>query len=79
MRVKINGKPEEVKEETVLLLLKSRNIEPQMVTVELNSKIVQREELPNIKIKEGDQIEFLFFMGGGTHCHNQPKTSGKAT
>jgi sulfur carrier protein len=65
MQIKINGKPEEVREETVLHLLKSRNIEPQMVTVELNSKILQREELSKALLKEGDEVEFLFFMGGG--------------
>jgi sulfur carrier protein len=65
MRVKINGKPEEIQEETLLGLLTSRKIEPRMVTVELNSKIVQKEELPQVRIKEGDEIEFLYFMGGG--------------
>ncbi|TAK10358.1 MAG: thiamine biosynthesis protein ThiS, partial [Candidatus Manganitrophaceae bacterium] len=33
MRVKINGKQEEVQETTLFDLLKAKNIEPQMVTV----------------------------------------------
>ena len=64
MQIKINGKPEEVREETILHLLKSRNIEPQMVTVELNSKIVQREELSTARLKEGDEVEFLADLSG---------------
>jgi len=65
MQVKINGKYGETKANTILELLQSKDIEPQMVSVELNSKIVEREAYSSTKIKEGDVIEFLFFMGGG--------------
>jgi sulfur carrier protein len=65
MRVKINGKDEEIGEKTVMDLLKTREIEPQMVSVEVNSRILNREEYSQTIIKEGDRIEFLFFMGGG--------------
>ncbi len=66
MRVKINGKQEEIQEATLSDLLKAKNIEPQMVTVELNSKMVDRSSLGSTRIQEGDEIEFLFFMGGGS-------------
>jgi sulfur carrier protein len=66
MRVKINGKQEEVQETTLSDLLKAKNIEPRMVTVELNSKMVDRSTLGQTRIQEGDEIEFLFFMGGGS-------------
>jgi sulfur carrier protein len=65
MRLKINGKDEEVTAGTVLDLLQSKDIEPQMVSVELNSEIVDREAYGRTPVKEGDAIEFLFFMGGG--------------
>ncbi|MCG3116795.1 MAG: sulfur carrier protein ThiS [Candidatus Manganitrophus sp. SA1] len=65
MRVKINGKQEEVQETTLSDLLKAKNIEPRMVTVELNAKMVDRSSLDQTRIREGDEIEFLFFMGGG--------------
>jgi len=65
MRIKINGKEEEVQEKTVLALLKTKEIEPQMVSVEFNSKILNREDFSQTNLKEGDRIEFLFFMGGG--------------
>ena len=65
MRVKINGKEEEIGEKTLLDLLKARDIEPQMVSVEVNSRILNREEYSQTMIKEGDRIELLFFMGGG--------------
>ncbi|NKE70389.1 sulfur carrier protein ThiS [Nitrospiraceae bacterium HYJII51-Mn-bac16s-1-B09] len=66
MRVKINGKQEEVQETTLLDLLKAKKIEPRMVTVELNAKMVDRSSLDQTRIQEGDEIEFLFFMGGGS-------------
>jgi len=65
MRVKINGKPEEVQEATVLGLLKSRNVDLRMVAVEVNSKMVERDQYETTALKEGDEVEFLYFMGGG--------------
>ena len=65
MQVKINGKPEEVQGTTVLDLLKAKNIDPQMVAVELNNTMLERDRLATTLVKEGDQLEFLFYMGGG--------------
>lgn len=65
MQIRINGKQEEVREGTILDLLKARNVEPEMVSVELNSKILERADYAATNIKEGDVIEFLYFMGGG--------------
>jgi len=66
MRVTINGKPEEVTGGTVLEVLKTKDVEPQMVAVELNAKILGRDELGSTPLKEGDTLEILFYMGGGT-------------
>ncbi|MBI3995073.1 MAG: sulfur carrier protein ThiS [Nitrospirae bacterium] len=65
MQIKINGKPEEIQANTVLELLQSKEIEPQMVSVELNSTMVDRSAYSTTPLKDGDAIEFLFFMGGG--------------
>jgi sulfur carrier protein len=66
MRVTINGKPEEVAGGTVLEVLKTKDVEPQMVAVELNAKILGKDELGSTPLKEGDTLEILFYMGGGT-------------
>ena len=66
MLVKINGKEDEVEEMTLGSLLKSKKIEPQMVTVELNDQIIDRTHLADTPLHEGDEIEFLYFMGGGS-------------
>jgi sulfur carrier protein len=65
MRVTINGKPEEVMGGTILEILKTKDVSPQMVAVELNSKILERDELAGAVVKDGDAIELLFYMGGG--------------
>ncbi|UVT19913.1 MAG: sulfur carrier protein ThiS [Nitrospira sp.] len=65
MQVKINGKPEEIQSGTVLDLLQTKNIEPHMVAVEVNDKVLERDHFPTTHLNEGDQIEFLFYMGGG--------------
>jgi sulfur carrier protein len=65
MQLKINGKSEEFPGGSVLDLLKTRKIEPQMVAVEVNDSMVERERLATTELKEGDRLEFLFYMGGG--------------
>lgn len=71
MKITINGKPEEIQADTVLDLLKSKDIEPQMVSVELNEKMVDREAYEGTRLTEGDKLEFLFFMGGGILDHSR--------
>ena len=65
MQLKINGKSEEFPGGSVLDLLKNKKIEPQMVAVEVNDSMVERERLATTELKEGDRLEFLFYMGGG--------------
>jgi sulfur carrier protein len=65
MQVKINGKAEEVAGGTLLDLLNAKKIEPQMVAVEVNDAMIDRDHLTTTQIKDGDRIEFLFYMGGG--------------
>ncbi len=65
MQIKVNGKAEEVASGTVLDLLKAKSIEPQMVAVEVNDTMLERSHLATTQLKDGDRVEFLFYMGGG--------------
>ena len=68
MKLTINGKEEVLKEEevNVLELLQIQKVEmPDMVSVELNGQFLERDQFGKTQIKDGDQVEFLFFMGGG--------------
>ena len=65
MQITINGKPETLDATTVSDVLKVKDIDPQLVAVELNTQIVEREHMATTSVKEGDKLEFLFYMGGG--------------
>ncbi|WP_026882133.1 sulfur carrier protein ThiS [Clostridium akagii] len=68
MKVKVNGEIKEIKDSvTITELLKIENVEmPDMVSVQLNGEFVERDEFSTLAVKEDDQIEFLYFMGGGS-------------
>ena len=47
-------------------LIKQNNVEqPDMVSVQVNDDFVDRTEWDGIQIKDGDNVDFLYFMGGG--------------
>jgi len=48
------------------LLVEQRVKMPDMVSVELNGQILRRNKFEATTIKEGDKVEFLYFMGGGS-------------
>ena len=39
---------------------------PEMVSVQVNEVFAEREEWDNTPIQEGDKVDFLYFMGGGS-------------
>ncbi|MGC4096331.1 MAG: sulfur carrier protein ThiS [Nitrospira sp.] len=65
MVITINGKSEDVQASTLLDLLSAKQIEPQMVAVEVNDVMIERNRLNSTSLKDGDRVEFLFYMGGG--------------
>jgi len=65
MEITINGKNETIDATTILEVLKAKEIDPQLVAVELNTQIIEQEQIATTSIKDGDKLEFLFYMGGG--------------
>ena len=68
MQLKINGEFESIDELdlTVSKLLEIKNVKmPEMVSVELNGDILDRDVFNTTSLKENDEVEFLYFMGGG--------------
>ncbi len=67
IQVNINGNKDTITQElTVAQLLTEKEVEsPEMVSVELNGEFVERKSFSDTVIKAGDEIEFLYFMGGG--------------
>jgi sulfur carrier protein len=68
MKLTVNGKDEEIigiDSLTVIDLLTKDGVNPEMVSVEVNEKILNKEEFTTTLLKDGDAVEFLYFMGGG--------------
>lgn len=67
INIRLNGKPNEIKAGmTVSELLLKWKIRPELVTVEVNENILQKLDYEATEIKDGDNVEFVFYMGGGT-------------
>ncbi len=65
-QITLNGKPETVGEGiTLVQLLESKGVNPIRVAVELNRRIVPRDEYPSVQLKAGDVVEVVTFVGGG--------------
>jgi len=68
MKIKLNGEDTTLEQESVTIteLLAIKDVKmPEMVSVEYNGDILDRDQFANTQVNEGDQVEFLYFMGGG--------------
>lgn len=60
-----NFSVENLKKNSLLGLLEYLGLSPNRVAIEINGKIISREEINEISLKEDDQIEIIHFAGGG--------------
>lgn len=67
MKITINGEASEIPDGlTVAELLIHQKVKmPDMVSVQVNGTILNREDFPATKVREADTVDFLYFMGGG--------------
>lgn len=67
MVITVAGDKKEVKDAiTVAELIVQEDVEaPQYVTVSVNDDFIDKAEFEIYALKEGDSVEFLYFMGGG--------------
>ncbi len=70
MRLKVNGKEHVTEKNTVMELLMEMNIVPGRVAVEVNLTIVKRDTFDNFRLKDGDNVEVVNFVGGGSRRKN---------
>ena len=67
MKLTVNGTQQTVTEgSTVAQLLDALKIAPERVVVELNMIILKRAELAGAALKDGDHVEIVRFVGGGS-------------
>jgi sulfur carrier protein len=69
-RIIVNGKEQETDGPILLIdLIKLNNVQqPEMVSIQVNGEFVNREDFGTTQIAGGDEVEFLYFMGGGSRC-----------
>ena len=68
MKVTIAGNTKDIEEGITLaqLVIDEKVENPEYVTVTVNDEFVENHDLENVVVKANDNIEFLYFMGGGS-------------
>ena len=67
MTITVAGEKKEYKDGLTLPeLIVNENVDmPEYVTVSINEEFVATEDKEKTVLKDGDNVEFLYFMGGG--------------
>ena len=67
MKITVSGEKKEVADGlTVSALIEQEQVEtPQYVTVSVNEEFIDSDAFDSHVLQEGDEVEFLYFMGGG--------------
>jgi sulfur carrier protein len=65
--VELNGEPKDLAEGTTLsTLIEQLALAPERVAVELNRAVVRRADWPATRLNDGDRVEIVHFVGGGS-------------
>lgn len=66
-KIKVNDKEQDVTLPLSLseLIALNKVLQPEMISVQLNGEFVDRSRFDTTAIQEGDEVDFLYFMGGG--------------
>ena len=73
MQITVAGNKKEVKDDLKLTeLFELEQVEtPEYVTVSINEEFVPSEQVESTVLKDGDNVEFLYFRGGGSYGVNR--------
>ena len=67
IRIIVGGEYREIEEKTTIEeLLALEHVEmPEYVSVSVNEEFILREDFKSRTLEDGDEVEFLYYMGGG--------------
>ena len=68
MILKVNGEAKTIDQKllTVTELLSLCTVEsPEMVSVQLNGKFLNKDKYASAQLTDNDEVDFLYFLGGG--------------
>ena len=68
MRIQINGEQREFAQSSMKLseLIDELSLAPQRIAVEVNHQIARKQDWHNTALSDGDRIEIVHFVGGGS-------------
>jgi thiamine biosynthesis protein ThiS len=66
MNLIINGEPQSHSADTLTALVEHLGMKPDRVAIELNRSIVARDQWPQTPLHDGDRLEIVHFVGGGS-------------
>ena len=66
MNLTINGERQVFSAETLGALIEQLGMKPDRVAIELNREIVPREQWQRTALHDGDRLEIVHFVGGGS-------------
>ena len=68
MQLQINGHSQEIPEVPNLsALVDHLQLRPERVAIELNKQIIKRSRWSETQLNEGDALEIVHFVGGGSY------------
>lgn len=66
MNLTVNGEGRVFSGDTLTALVEQLGMKADRVAIELNREIVARDRWPQTQLKDGDQLEIVHFVGGGS-------------
>jgi thiamine biosynthesis protein ThiS len=66
MTLIINGESRPISAETLSALVEQLEMKSDRVAIELNREIIPRDQWPQTRLNDGDQLEIVHFVGGGS-------------
>lgn len=73
MNIKVNGKDQFIEhvEVSISAVLKLNKVESfEMVSVQLNGNFIDKTDFDKTSLKDYDELDFLYFMGGGENYYH---------
>jgi len=77
MNLTINGEQQTFPAETLSALVEQLGMKPDRVAIELNRAIIPRDQWSQTSLHDGDRLEIVHFVGGGSLAPNGKREFGK--
>lgn len=65
MKITLNGEERRIEQTDLAEFVLQLALPQQRIAIELNGSVVPRSEWPQTRVRDGDQVEIVHFVGGG--------------